>query len=86
MAISKEEKLEKSAQILQKSWQFHNNLLWNVAVFFENFPKSSHDRLASDSLFNIKNGHKKNHWGEPASTSVFFCGKLLLRDNFYFQK
>jgi hypothetical protein len=37
MATSKE-KSEKSTQILQKSWQFHNFLLQNGAIFWDKFP------------------------------------------------
>jgi len=36
MAISKARKI---AQILQKSWRFHNFLPWNVAIFLQIFQK-----------------------------------------------
>jgi hypothetical protein len=32
-------KNKKSTQMLQKSWQFHNFLLQNGAIFFDKFPK-----------------------------------------------
>ncbi len=36
MAISKARKI---AQILQKSWRFHNFLPWNMAIFLQIFQK-----------------------------------------------
>jgi hypothetical protein len=39
MATAKEKKSEKSTQMLQKSWQFHDFLLQNGAIFWDKFPK-----------------------------------------------
>jgi hypothetical protein len=45
---STEEARKICPQILPKSWRFPGFLTGNMAIFFENFPKSSLDHVARD--------------------------------------
>jgi hypothetical protein len=70
MPISKEEN-QNSAQILLKSWGFHNSLPRNVVIFLK-ISKNSLDHVARwDFFFNtktVKFCHRKNH----CFSAVFF--------------